>query len=562
MPTLAPDPRSEAVTAAETLAAAHWRANLAALSGTRAGCADLLSRSEVELEWVFGRDGTLTGRTPAGLWWADCSVPLLAGRSLLSTLEQDPLSSCLLAPGHVGLVLAARERMGPGPALIVVQPDAVAARVILGCHDFSADIAGHRLWFVCGPDWESQLREVFAAYPGLATPARFIRTKLTPPETADELIEKAQAIFSAVLEARGTIIREFQSRATVVADPLKASEKILLVGGSRFRLWDAGTSVLAAELADQNVRRFDNDDPLSTSPIALLEAARGCGSVVSADICRADATHLVPMNVPWVTWMTRPAAPPFSSAGGNDVLILADGSWRKIARAAGWPEDRLRVCGWPKVARTVPHQSIPKASNISGSAVLGILSDTRAIEIPESIDAFSSHRVLWEMIEAELRDTPLLLEDADEYLRDRAGQLNVDIDTLDRARFINELILPAYQQGLVRLLTKAGVAVRAWGAGWLQIPEFRALAAGTIENANQFSQAVAESAALLHCWPTNAAHPIEMTNVPLVYRVGREAGIFIANAKRTLAAGLNPQRIGPGERIGPTVLQALKLGSR
>ncbi len=136
------------------------------------------------------RGGAAPGRRPAtgacgrrdgdGRWAAGCSVPLLAGRALLRSLSVEPGGHCLLAPAHAGLVVAARERLGPDPVLFVVQPDLDLLPADPGGDDFSADLAAGRLWFAAGDGWAAEFRRAFDAHPGLAVPARFVQTRLTP----------------------------------------------------------------------------------------------------------------------------------------------------------------------------------------------------------------------------------------------------------------------------------------------------------------------------------------------------------------------------------------------
>jgi hypothetical protein len=534
-------------TRAETLARQNWLGNLHA-----------------DLEWAFGRDGSLTGRTPDGRWWADCSVTLLAGRALLKTMDESPLGSCLLAPAHAGLLLAARERVGSASVLMVLHPNVPAVRIILGCHDFSAEIRQHRLWFAVGSDWQRQLRQMFDNYPGLATPHRFIRTKLLPAEAADTLIAAGQSVFSEVLENRAKMIADLHGSKTI------ASNQILLVVRSQFRLWDNGSDILQAELCDLTnnpnaeksgdftIREFDTDDPLSTSPLALATAAYECGSVVAANICRADSNHLVPIEHSWITWLTRAMIPAFSTAGPADALILADNRWRSLARDAGWPDDRVHVCPWPmSMIRTAESNAsghlsthgsaVGLANQIIAKPTLGLLCDTGTIQIPRSIGEFSSHAILWEMIEAELHTDPLVVDDADHYLRNRAGQLNIDLETLDKPGFIEHLILPAYQQGLARLLIAAGLPIRLCGRGWELIPEFTNHAQGPLITRSDFQTAVDSSTAF------------DAAGKPVLHRWGREPSLFIRDARRILGASHPRVMVDAGDcnRLGRMVIKLI-----
>jgi len=447
---------------------------------------------------------------------------------MLKTLETVHTGSCLLAPPHVGLLTAAREKMGDAPALFVIQPDALVARTILACQDFSDAIRRHRFWIVTGENWPDQFRALLRQYNGLATPTRFIRTKLLTDDVALPMIKTAQDLFSEILSERTRELERLKSQKSPVTD----RREVLLIGGSAFRLWDHPAAVLEAELSQAHIHRFDTDDPLNGSPAMLLEAAAACGSVVSANLCRDDCNQIITTEKPWITWITQPAVPKFDIAGPADGLVLADPRWKKLAQKAGWPDDRVRIGGWPPRA---DHQSAsPSPSQ------LAMICDTGPIEIPQSVKDFSSHRLLWELIEEELHDSPLAVEQIDAYLTDRAGQLNITIESLDRRSFIQCLIHPAYQQGLARLLIKEGLPITLWGDGWPS--EFDAHHRGTITTPSQLDHAIDDSAALIYCWPERSAHPIDTCNKPIVERSGQDKSQLLRNARRALTS---PARKAP-----------------
>src|SRR5207237_8312447 len=93
------------------------------------------------------------------------------------------------------------------------------------------------------------------------------------------------------------------------------------------------------------------------------------------------------------------------------------------------------------------------------------------------------HRVLWELIAADLHgDAFVLTEDIDAFLARRMRKLDIAPETLPAARFIHDLILPAYQQGLARLLIHGKIPLRIFGRGWDRIPEFAAIASGSVKS--------------------------------------------------------------------------------
>jgi hypothetical protein len=536
-------------TAAEAQAQANWSANRAALSQTQPRLGESLDDIPPDLTWVFARDGSLTAMTASGTWWADCSVPLLAGHALLKSLDSSHLMSCYLAPTHAGLLRAARQRNGEYAALLAVIPDPAALRVILACHDFSAEIAGHHLWFVTGEHWPEQVRQLFNDHPGLPTPARFIRTKLTPDEMVEPMIAEAQRVFSSVLSERTKQIESLRHQSPGAVD----HRRVLLIAGTRFRLWENAADALAEQMmslaTDANIERFDGDDPASSSPLALATAAGCCGMIVAADFSRADAVNLAPMETPWITWITRPQTPSFTTAGPRDALIVADPAWQALAMTAGWPADRVTVGGWPS----------PKLPEVFDShRSLAILADTRPIEIPPSVEDLSSHRVLWDGIESELRADPLALgEDVAGFLDSRARQLDIAPDTLDHRRFFDDLILPGYQQGLARVLMEAGLPLRLYGRGWDQLAEFRPVSLGELSTRAAFTTAVAAAAALVHVWPLHHAHPIDALGKPIVHRTGRRKESFLREAKLALTA--LPSQQPQSNRSLASVQESLKF---
>lgn len=550
MTLLTPIAVNRATTAAESHAAANTTANLAALGITQPVLADALCDLPAPpLTWLFARDGSLHAMHPDGQWFAGCSIPLLAGRAVLKGLESDKLTSCYLAPAHAGLLRAARERMGDEPALLAIVPDLSTLGVMLACHDFADQIASHHLWFAAGEDWPAVMQALFDERPGLPTPARFIRTRLVADNVLDPMITEAQRVFSTVLADRTRHLEALRAAAAPIDE-----SRVLLIAGSRFRLWDDAPAVLADQLAPVaagaglSMNRFDIDDPATSSPPALASAASGCGVVVAANVARADAAGLVAGGTMWITWVTRPVIPPFESAGARDALVLADPDWSRFATAAGWPIDRVTVAGWPA-------EQLPPAE--TAERTLAIVADTRPIEIPPSVEDFSSHRVLWANIDAELRDHPLAVDDPLGYLHDRAARMGIAPDALDRRRFIDDLIVPAYEQGCARLLIAAGLPVSLHGSGWNRIDEFTARAQGPVPTRRSLHTIAANSAALVYVWPARHAHAIEALGCPIVHYRGRHPESFIREAKTALrvAPVLAPKP--PSNSLAATILHLM-----
>jgi hypothetical protein len=529
---------------AEAAARSNLTANLSALQQVQPTLADQIGPFPEGFQWVYGRDGFLTALDAAGKWWANCSLPLAAGRALLKSLEPSTLHNCFLDPAHAGLMRAAFERIGDQPALMAVVPEVMTIRMILCCDDFSSEITSHQLWFINGENWTEDFRRLLEQRPGLCTPGRFIRTKLISDTTSNVMITQAQNIFSDILQQRTRRIEEIR-----VEERIGRTGKVLLIAGSHFRLWDGASTILVEQIQSSvAVNRFDSDDPAASSPLALADAAANCGVILAANVSRSEANNLVATSTPWITWVTWPRVPSFSAAGPRDVLLLADAAWESMAVTAGWPQQRVTVAPWP---------TMPVAATANTSPSLAIIADTQLIEIPDSIADLSSHRVLWDQIEAELRDDPLAMgEDVGGYLTQRAEMYEVSSSALDRRRFVENLIVPAYQQGLARLLFKAGLPLRLYGGGWNLVEEFSKVEGGPVHCQQEFESAIAAAAALVYVWPMRHAHPMDSVGKPVIQRTGRRAESFIAQAKSAMkakpivAAGSSPH-------LGQIVLKLL-----
>ena len=523
---------------ASGVARLNWAANLAALSYTQPALAAALHKEEPTVPWTFGRDGSLTAIGTDGKWWRGCSVPLVAAEAMLASMDVQGRVACLLRPTLAAHVRVALRHCRPDQAIIALSPEAADLPVLLHCDDFSVDIRAHRLWFAWGADWADALEQLFADRPGFATPTQFIRLPTTPAELVDVLVSAAQPLFAAAAAARAAEAHRRRDQMRCPAP--SARRRLCVVAPSRFRLWDDAGAVLADALRAQagesaDVVAFDADDPARSSALALLDAADGCHAVVAADTARADLPVVLPAEIPWITWATRSTSiPPADVAAPHDALIVVDTDLRHRALRLGWPAARVGVAGWPPI--------IPAGAAALGSAqrpVLAVIADTVPIVEPERLAEFSSHRLLWHHIATRLAADPFALrEDAAAYLEDKMRRHAVGADGFDAALFLQHLILPAYAQGLARILLRAGLPLRLHGAGWDRIDEFRGAAAGPVASTSDLARIAREAAAVVDVWPAGAAAPLARLGRPVVRRgIATSVGAFCDAARRALPGG-------------------------
>jgi hypothetical protein len=543
-------PAESAHSAADALAEVNWRANVRALSLRQPRLIDAVRAAPAAVaEWVFARDGSLTAFDTDGRWWAGCSVPLPAARAMLKTLDTGGRVACFLSPTLAAQLRVTLDTLRPDQAVVSINPDLSTLGVLLRCGDFSAEIAGGRLWFAWGDDWPRELSEVFGANPGLATPSQFVRLPTMPAETVEQLVGAAQKVFAGQNAARSPAIAALRDR------PRRATprqRRLCVLAPSTFRLWDDAPAVLAdalrasAESPGTEIVRFDSDHPLCSSALALAEAAAGCDAVVAADVARCDVPNVVAPSVAWVTWVTTPRVPPAPDGGPRDAVLLADGAWRGLAAQAGWRADRVRVGGWPAAAGLATGPA-------PGREFVAIVTDTAPLDPPETLAEFSSHVLLWERIRADLGRDPFgAARDAAAYLDRAIRATGMDVERLDRRLFVESLIVPAYQQGLARVLLRERVPVRIYGAGWEDVEPFASFAGGAVTSRQALRQVAAEAAALVHAWPGGHAHPVDALRRPVV-RPGTTERSFLHATRRALA---HPAPPAPPAH-GPTVEQAV-----
>ncbi len=265
---------------------------------------------------------------------------------------------------------------------------------------------------------------------------------------------------------------------------------------------------------------------LPSSSLAI-GATNDCGVLVTANTARADLANVLSETLPWITWASGTRIPNFRAAGPKDALITA---YPQLARTAGWPANRIVEAAWPKA-----RNSKPGPSGHRSQAAFAIIINTHPLDPPSDLIEFSSHRVLWELIAADLHDDPFALTgDIDAFLTRRMRKLDIVAEAFPAQRFVNELILPAYQQGLARILIRAKIPLATFGKGWDRIPEFAAFAAGQVASRENLREIASDHLGLVHVWPSTGPHPIDTLGRPVLRRRGSHGTSFLNNAKQIL----------------------------
>jgi hypothetical protein len=530
--------------AADARAQANWQRNIAALEKIQPDLPQWLKEIPTPLQWTFGRDGYLTARDRA-TWFTGCSVPLLAGRQMLKSLDLVGTVGCFVCPWHAGQLRACFEKIQLNQAIVAIVADPLTLAVMLRCDDFAPELDAGRLYFAAGWNWAEQLAEIFKSHPGLPTPLNFVRTVLLDDTELNRFTAEAQQVISAETQRRSQrIALARDSRQRRLRASGARTGRVLVVAPSRFHMADLSGITLSAALcqtkpAAKAFVEFDPDDARFASPVAAAMAAENAEAVVTANTFRKNLPGVIADSMPWITWVTQGPngiqSPEANSP--NDRLLLADPQWRHAARAAGWSDEKIEIAAWPAFLGLQLPQIARRGMD------LGLLADTCPLDVPERLKGFSSHAVLWELIARELLEDPLALRsDAHEYLRQRMKQLNVAGDNFDAVFFLERLILPAYHQGLVRGLIAAGLPVVPMGKGWSEISEFAPAAKETIDNAGEIHAKLSRCAALIHPLPIDWAHAVGALGLPVVQPTGMDWKELIAAARAACQGRKQPPK--------------------
>jgi hypothetical protein len=406
---------------------------------------------------------------------------------------------------------------------------------MLHCDDFSDEIAAHRLWLAWGRNWTEELDQLFNQYPGFAVPAQFIRAGGADTSAADNLIPISQKIFHGVSERRSDEIRRRREGWRAGVNP----RKVCVIAPSHFRLWDGSGTALAEVLRgtdELETADFDSDDPLSASSLALAAAASKCGAILAPGVARADLPDVAAREMPWITWVVTLRIPHFQAAGPADALVVADATWKKLVLEVGWPEHRVEVGEWPTARESFPAEAMPSPLQPH----VALIAETRPIELPKVVEDFSSHRLLWEFIQADLEKNPLRINRGiDAYLTEGMRRFQIAEQGFEKRIFIELLIVPAYQQGLARTLIAAGVPVRLWGGGWEKIGEFRDQSGGLVSSRAALTRIAGDSAAIVHPLPGGSAHPVDGLARPVI-RPEESQKEFVAICRKAVEGGKIP----------------------
>ncbi len=522
-------------------AVSNWSANRGSIGRSQPRMLPWLDAELPAVEWLFGRDRTLAARHLDRTWVGGSSAPLLAARAMLDKFTITNTAACFVWPTHGIQLVEALARLRRDQALLAVVPDLDDASFLLASADLSPLIDSGRLFFAWGAAWDRELQKLFESVEGLPPTSQLIRSPLLEDSTWESMLRLAESVVAAATGRHRLAIAALQQQSPAPRHPAR---RICFVAASSDSLW-ADADALPAELVSgpTDVRRIDLSRPAESSSLHFLRTASACDAILTTNIARADHAGLLSTSIPWVCWLTQARIPAFVAGADADVLIAAEESIRRRAIAAGWPADRVLL-----------GSEAPIAFKPSPGGVPTIVCDLTRLVMPDSVKEFSSHRLVWEQIESELRADILSPRiPVDEFLNNRASRQRVSVEHFPINVFRQELIAPLFVREFARQWIARGKPLRLIGRGWNTL-EFARPYHASDGRTGDIAQASSDAGSILDVWPADETHPARR-RLATVPTWGWSWQIVFDRAAR-------PAAFQPGPALSADILgQALRLAA-
>lgn len=483
-------------------ASRNYSANLAALEAVWPRTLLSIPETLPELEWLYARDGTLSGRYVEKRWIGGVSVPGKAAARMLGKVAVTGSSAVLLAPTHALQVRTVLDRMTRQQVLLVVIPAEQTAGTLLGCADFSVDLRAQRLWLACGPEWAEELTRILEAQDGIAPASMMIRVPGLNAATVERVLKPCEAILAQHSQMHRSQLAQIHARPR---SPSRPPRRICTVAGP-FELWNDAAFLLAKAPASCSSVTLESAMPTHSSALKFARAAEGCDAVVTANLGRADLPSVVPENVPWITWATTNRVARHHPSASLDRLIIADPAQREMAMNAGWPESSIFLGREPT-----------RAPGTDSAGMPAIIADLPRPLMPRSVEEMSSQRLVWDRVEHEVAENPFCIGSSPvDYLLSVAEQIGMARVALPVELFVTELLIPCFARSLAHLLSRREVKFQVFGRGWDVVPDLGSRWRGPVETEADLENALGSTRLLIDVWPGLPVHAARRCGRPTI----------------------------------------------
>lgn len=505
--------------------------NVAALRLWNPQAAALISCAEIPPEWqrTAAADGALSFRcaidTPPRRvdWLGNTSAPRAAAGSLVHDMEPGVGSALGLGIGTGYEWLALLARLGSHQSLFVLEPDAVACRMVLEVCALEAPLQAGRLVLLVGAAAGAQLSAFLQSHSGFDVPQVLHVLPSLPLERRHALRVAGDAMLQQAIRERtgrgAAVLGQLQEYA-----PQAAAPRLAFIARPEYPGQRLLSAVLERErAAGREVSALDVGQHASTSLLARLELlARHRPAQIDADFFRAQLGMGVPQNVAVHTWVPPLAPlsyfqpdrlPDPSTMAAADRVVVHSQEHQEVLSARGFAAERIDLVP-PIAPLQVELASGPRTAVALLGDVPPVEPDAYGLELP-------SHLALWAALRALIEEAPFeaLAHRTPDLLRRAQRRANVTLDdpqllaTFERG-VRHGLLRGAVLLATARLLAGARVNLRLIGRGWQ--------AAGLADRAPGVGygpQMFAGVATLLHVDPAAIVHPLVLTAAAAGIRV-------------------------------------------
>jgi hypothetical protein len=452
-------------------------------------------------EYLFARDQSLTLRLPDGRWLDDCTVPFRAAQRMVAPLRIAGVAAVVIAPSHPAQVRALLDRIEPHQSILVLWPDDTSLHLACCLADLAEAIRLQRLIVATGALWWGSLRKVLEDRPGLPVPVQLVRLATTPSSIMEQLQPDLDQLI-AEASARQQSASEVAS-ANRRPRPAQA-RRWLVVGASHRTLWaeaPAWIDQLASDVPPGlQLDRIDSSRAVESSQLRFMRAAIESDVVVTVDAARSDQPVPALESIPWITLATM-RIPASRHALPFDRLVVADDASARAARGAGWDDRQIVV------------RSITAPVPLTGRAV-GVLADVVAPSVPDSVDRYSSQRLVWDNLVSMLSSGRFVGATPRAMIEALADAQQVEISDLPSGLMTHHLSETTMALWVARVLLKHGIQPVLFGRGWDDHPDLKPFHDGF--DPTRLPDVLARCATLIDVWPARSTHPARTSGRRLV----------------------------------------------
>lgn len=434
------------------------------------------ARGPQSLQETIGRDAAPTYRwrdaDGAWQWLGRTTMPTVRAPALVDAFDDAGGNALIVGIGQGAEIRCLLDRLAPHQAVMVIEPCAWHAALVLRLYDFRADISGGRLLLFAGDDAWDRFADFLTEHEGYLEPLRILAWPWFDAAEIDRISRKLTETNARVGSHRTARRQELTTalQSSLPTDPEKISLAITGDGRRPSTKAQASALVAAASADDYSPVTLLRDAPAEMHPLFLerrLAAARPSCILILDDGPAASACRLPP--VPVVSIWTRESEPTpefFRAAAASKAIFVKGPAQRDALIALGAEPSRIALL--PPAARSDVAAPGPSTSSRILVVADGADPDAQAAGVH-----LASHLKLWEAASAVLRDrcADYVDDDARRIVFEAERRLDVPLSDNDvrdglAARLAAHLAPAVIRSTYLHALLDAGIEFDLFGDEW------------------------------------------------------------------------------------------------